>query len=167
MPLVMNGVIIPENVANAFYFNGVNITDVFMNGVQVWNQSLFSALWSGSSYGTYNGTYGLQTSGSQFRSYDSYNGVGVWLTVSLSGFPNGTTNNGSGFTGFGFKSTTSNTLQVTTKDGVASGTLVSFTIGSGFSLVSTTDSIMSLETSGGLLRVTQKKSVAGAWISLT
>lgn len=38
----MNGTLIPEDVANACNFNGINITDVFMNGIQVWHQVLYS-----------------------------------------------------------------------------------------------------------------------------
>lgn len=40
MPLIVNGTTIPTNVANAFSFNGTNITNVICNGTNVWTQSL-------------------------------------------------------------------------------------------------------------------------------
>ena len=73
MSLVMNGVEIPENVANAFSFNGVNITDIFFNGVQVWNQSLFAGVFSGDSTITFNGAWStVDTSGNLIRHDSGY-----------------------------------------------------------------------------------------------
>lgn len=86
MPFVFNGVTIPENVANAFSFNGTDITDVFFNGVQVWHQSLFTAQWSANSIAT--GQYvsiGIQVSGNLWRQYTSSSGVGAWITTNLDG----------------------------------------------------------------------------------
>ena len=40
MPFYFNSVLIPENVANAFMFNGVDITQVFFNNASVWLQIL-------------------------------------------------------------------------------------------------------------------------------
>ena len=40
MPFYFNSVLIPENVANAFRFNGVDITQVFFNNASVWLQIL-------------------------------------------------------------------------------------------------------------------------------
>ena len=38
MPFYFNSVLIPEDVANAFRFNGVDITQVFFNNASVWLQ---------------------------------------------------------------------------------------------------------------------------------
>lgn len=85
MPLVMNGTTIPENVASVFSFNGVNITQVFHNGVQVWAQRLVIGVWSGSSAINYKS--GLVTSGSNYRlqigTATTY--YGNWLTLSSIG----------------------------------------------------------------------------------
>ena len=42
MALIANGVTVPTNVANILNINGVNITEVVANGVQVWLQNLYS-----------------------------------------------------------------------------------------------------------------------------
>lgn len=68
MPIVVNGTTIPENVANVLNVNGTNITSVVCDGVPVWAQNLFSALWSGSSMVNPAGvTQGIETSGSDYR----------------------------------------------------------------------------------------------------
>ena len=68
MPIVVNGTTIPENVANVLNVNGTNITSVVCDGVPVWAQNLFSALWSGSSMVNPAGiTTGIETSGSDYR----------------------------------------------------------------------------------------------------
>lgn len=68
MSIVVNGTTIPENVANALNVNGTNITSVVCDGVPVWTQNLFSALWSGSSMVNLGGTImGIETSGSDYR----------------------------------------------------------------------------------------------------
>jgi fructose-specific component phosphotransferase system IIB-like protein len=51
MPLIFNGVTIPENVANAFTFNGVDITQVFFNNASVWLQNLIQITTTGMFYG--------------------------------------------------------------------------------------------------------------------
>lgn len=86
MPLVFNGVTIPENVANAFSFNGANITDVYFNGVQVWHQSLCKVCsgWSGNSVVTYYGSAGINVSGLSCRATQSFIGpavYGSWLVM--------------------------------------------------------------------------------------
>lgn len=79
MPLVFNGVTIPENVANALTVNGADIHDVYFNGVQVWHQSLINITgWSGDSF--YN-TYGVDTSGLLWRA----NSDGAWISTSQLG----------------------------------------------------------------------------------
>lgn len=67
MPLVFNGVTIPENVANALTMNGADIHDVYFNGVNVWHQSLCKVCsgWSGNSLA--DGKYGLDSSGTNWR----------------------------------------------------------------------------------------------------
>lgn len=87
MPLVFNGVIIPENVANALTVNGVDIHDVYFNGVQVWHQSLFSGVWSGSTLEYSYGTKGLECSGNAYRAWD--NTAGAWLYANASGLGSG------------------------------------------------------------------------------
>jgi hypothetical protein len=53
MPIYSNGVLIPENVANALMVNGVNITQVMANGVAVWTQMSFEDVpWTALSYST-------------------------------------------------------------------------------------------------------------------
>ena len=59
MPLIMNGVTIPTNVANVLNYNGTNITSVIFNGTNVWTQSLnFTANLTISSHTTY---YNIRT----------------------------------------------------------------------------------------------------------
>jgi len=84
MPLIFNGVTIPEDVANALTFNGFDITDVFFNGVQVWDQVLYSGIWSGNSYSVYGGlTQGIEVSGNLARMYTSSIGSGNWISVDI------------------------------------------------------------------------------------
>jgi len=83
MSLVFDGIIIPENKANALIFNGTDIDNVYMDGVQVWKHNLFSAIWSGSSIVA--SWFSLYTSGSLFRLNS-----GAWLTA----YSNGTFSNG-------------------------------------------------------------------------
>ena len=94
MSFALNGVIIPEDVANSLYINGTNTTDLFINGVQVWNQSLFNGTWSNSTLTT-GDIQGIQASGSNFR-WVHDNGTNplaystTWLSVSSLGtFTNG------------------------------------------------------------------------------
>ena len=51
MPFYFNSVLIPENVANAFRFNGVDITQVFFNNASVWLQNLIPITTTGMFYG--------------------------------------------------------------------------------------------------------------------
>lgn len=81
MPFVLNGVIIPEDTANAFSLDGVDITDVFLDGVQVFNQRLFSDTWSGSSLAD---GYGMETSGNLCRA-KTLAASGAWITLSSIG----------------------------------------------------------------------------------
>jgi hypothetical protein len=96
MPLVVNGVTIPQNVANSLMVNGVSVTQVIANGVTVWTQSLFSATWSGNStssfsYGSGVHNYILETSGSAHRWAYNGNNSGLsatpsaWVYVDSSG----------------------------------------------------------------------------------
>ena len=153
MPLVFNGVTIPENVANALSFNGVDITDVFFNGVQVWNQALFNATWSGNSLDSIN-NFGIQTSGNLCRI--SYNTVwGAWISADSSGLLSGTSQTDF----FGIKGfTTVKSGDVTTWDQIPDqpSNLV-FTPSTGF-----TGSTGTYTTSGGGMRFSD-----GAWIFLT
>ena len=55
MPLVVNGVTIPQNVANALMVNGISVTQVIANGVAVWSQILGAAV--GLFYGGFTGAY--------------------------------------------------------------------------------------------------------------
>lgn len=95
MPIVVNGTTIPENVANVLNVNGNNITSVVCNGVTVWTQSLFNALWSGSSL---NNEAGLETSGSLYRVINNYAAgtaydvQGAWKNVNTSGVFSGASN---------------------------------------------------------------------------
>jgi hypothetical protein len=90
MPFVFNGTTIPENVPNAFSFNGTDITDVFFNGVQVWHQSLINITgWSGNSI---TNTYGIQTSGLLWRA----NSDGAWISTSGFGVFTGNSNSWGG-----------------------------------------------------------------------
>jgi hypothetical protein len=163
MPLVMNGVIIPENVANAFMFNGVSVTDAFMNGVQVFNQSLFSATWSGS---TIDGTNGLTTSGATYR-WSNGSRIFNWLTANSYGLASGTSSSTDG-TIYGLITTTPTTFELFS--GTYNIGTITFSKTSGFSGTSTptTSNVWLFETSSGLLRYRNKTTGAtGIWISLT
>jgi hypothetical protein len=89
MPLVVNGVTIPQNVANALMVNGVNITQVIANGVAVWTQSLEPVIagWTGNMFqtGPAYGTRGLQVSGLNCRAYSEGAYVGAWIVSSANG----------------------------------------------------------------------------------
>lgn len=167
MPLYMNGTLVPENVANALYFNGTNITDVYMNGVQVWNQSLINITgWSGSSLGsTAYGNYGLQMSGLSVRTWINSTSYGSYIAVSSLGV-------------WGTQSSTTSGFDLNTSGSqlrINSGAWVTFTpstevfTGSSSALVTSVNSTQYLETSGGLLRwkATGLFVDTGAWVSLT
>jgi hypothetical protein len=66
MPLVVNGVTIPTNVANVLGVNGVNIQNVYCNGVHVWHQSLaflIPTYSGGFNYGGWAGSWYLNQGG--------------------------------------------------------------------------------------------------------
>jgi hypothetical protein len=95
MPLIVNGVEISQNVANALMVNGVSVTQVIANGVAVWTQNLINLTsWSGNSiywgnntyrWGWYWGwsqTHGIETSGLSFRRWWNNGTVSPWATIS-------------------------------------------------------------------------------------
>jgi len=174
MPLIFNGVTIPEDVANALKFNGTDIETVIFNGVEVWKQSLFFAVWSGSSL-VNSGSEGLLVSGSNFKAKASSSG---WLSAFTDGtFTNGSSDTGlAQYTGFAVGSGTFNgspnstylTACGTNNSGKPNWSLtgvstVSYTIGVGFTKTGSDPS--SLEVSTGQLRVSHGSS-KGAWITL-
>jgi hypothetical protein len=83
MPLIMNGVTIPENVANVLNYNGTNITSVIFNGTTVWTQSLLMATTAGTSYTAYSCStyqhYDWYSFGS--RTFQGANGSGCTIIV--------------------------------------------------------------------------------------
>ena len=83
MPLIMNGVTIPENVANVLNYNGTNITSVVFNGTTVWTQSLLMATTAGTSYTAYSASTYTWYSWRQFgsRTFKGANGSGCTLVV--------------------------------------------------------------------------------------
>lgn len=178
MPLIMNGTTIPENVANAFSFNGTNVTNVVYNGTAVWNQSLFSGVWSGSSLLPYSTNLynGIQTSGSTYRAMfvntTTTQGYGPWLTANSNGLATGSstlTVNISGTYTRGFTTTpTTFSLVNTVYMGTTVGT-ISFSKTSGFSgsTVSSVVTTYGFKTSSGLIRHQSTDTAGGAWISLT
>jgi hypothetical protein len=164
MSLVMNGVIIPEDTAGAFMFNGVDVTQAFMNGVEVFKQSLFSATWSGGdSLVTMQTQIGVNTSGSLFRlqsAYWSSTEYGNWVSVSDQGLfqgdsvaPHGQTL----FTGDGTR------FYYGVDD---ADSTFAFSPSAGFTGVSGSSLTLTFETSGGLIRAAYSTS-RGAWLSLT
>lgn len=162
MSIVVNGTIIPENVANVLNVNGTNITSVVCDGTTVWTQSLFSATWSGSSFALVNG-YGLQTSGNLYRS--NKNAGDPWGSV----LSDGTFSGNSYTANVGFMVSGSNIAVVT--QGVV-GAWISFNVlthaFSGTSYAEYSISKNSLVTSGGLLAFwAQSVDRTGSYISLT
>jgi hypothetical protein len=98
MPIFVNGVEI-DTASDAFVSNGVVISNVYFNGIEVYVQNQYSATWTGDTVGVAsNGaaSIGMNTSGSLFRSMEaSYcnplGNYGVWLTANLDGtFSGGT-----------------------------------------------------------------------------
>jgi hypothetical protein len=97
MGIIVNGTTIPENVANSLFVNGTNITQVIVNGVQVWLQQLnwltptyhYTAGWGGYTSYYQNGggggyTAGFTTSGNLLATVFSINGgseQGGWISV--------------------------------------------------------------------------------------
>lgn len=163
MPLVFNGVTIPENVANAFSFNGANVTDVYFNGVQVWHQSLFSGLWSGNSMDS---IAGIQTSGNAYRYQYNTSAWGPWLYTNQSGLG---VSGASVVSGVGIGTDGNNNIYI--RDGGGYTGLVNFDTNSKFTGGSqgAQNGYVKLVTSGGLLQHQRYQFgwFYGAWISLT
>ena len=154
----MNGTIIPEDTANALTFNGTNITDVFMNGTQVWKQQLFSATWSGSSTGTYG--IGIVTSGNQYH-WDQYlDGAGATQHVNSDG-----TFSGNSYAKHLSGISVSGNLWRAAYNGQY-GSWITFNKSSGFSGGPSSAYKKTFRTSGGSLRSEWNGSL-GAWITLT
>jgi len=172
MPLYMNGTLIPENVANALTMNGVDITDVFFNGVQVWNQTLFSATWSGNSI-VPSGQRGFEVSGSLIRAYNQGSKIANWLSANSDGtFENGETKPAElfsiGLAMGGSYTTPANGIRVVYHGAStqAADTYVSFDKITGFTGTSYGSITYNLTTSGGLVRY-QEASEYGTFESLT
>lgn len=165
MSLVFNGTIVPEDTAKAFTYNGTDITDVYIDGVQVWKQSLFSATWSASSVYSVSSycCWGIDISGdlARYRSYTSY---APWASVDSNGIFSTTTSTVSNY-GYKFESNTIATVY----NGTIQTTKVSFTPSGGFSGSSPAGGTNGelLETSGGLIRSGRSSGERGPWISLT
>ncbi len=103
MPLVVNGVTIPENVANALMVNGVSITQVIANGVAVWSLALGPTVgWSGDVTATYFGyPGGMDINESNLMSMraisnGSAQSLGAWMFVNSDGSFSGTSSASSG-----------------------------------------------------------------------
>ena len=173
MPLVMNGTTIPENVANAFSFNGVNITQVVYNGVAVWKKSL-NLLWSGNSLAAVgNATVnGFRTSNNLIR-WEWGNGyVGAWITANA----NGTfTGDSIPLSSYEALRGSSNTLKWFTQMGAVGGLVTylnkAFTGSSVIAAYGSCDEFgctyQNIDTSGGLMRWRYGSTVGAPYISLT
>lgn len=174
MPLYLNGALIPENVAGNFKFNGIDITKVFMNGLQVWAQSLFNGIWSGDSTYSVNGFLnGIDTSGSSYRfcgGTGSAQAYGVWGVADSNGLVNVTSTITVPSTvsiTAGFQTIAPSTFKMVHSLYAVLG-LITFSKTSGFTGSSTLegDSVI-YETSSGLIRYRSPVYGAGSWISLT
>lgn len=165
MPFYFNGTLIPENVASAFTFNGTNITDVFMNGVQVWDQVLFSGVWSGSSIVPSN-AIGIETTGSAYRAVTNWSGIkyGIYLYADTNGLANGTSLADGQYVDYGFTTTTT-TFAFRVNSTNYSG--ITFAIGVGFTGTAYSGGTFGYETNSGLIRASDGSGNYGAWISLT
>jgi hypothetical protein len=160
MPLVVNGVTIPQNVANALMVKGVSIKQVIANGMAVWSQSLLNAIWSGDSVA---GFIAFLVSGNLFRGSMS-NVASPWNVANSDGtFTQATTPVSL------FQVLCSNN-SIWCQSGYAGYTPpVFFTKGSGFTggVSTSPTAAWFLETSSGLLRQRANNNPTGAWISLT
>lgn len=93
MALVVNGVTIPTNVANAITVNGVDIKSVYHNGVIIWQQALSTLTgWSGQSVDDSMSNIGIRTSGMLFNAH-SVQGDGAWITTNGDGTFTGSSSN--------------------------------------------------------------------------
>jgi hypothetical protein len=170
MAFYFNGTLIPENVASVFKYNGVDATSVVFNGTIVWQQSLFSAIWSGSSITSGFYKTGINTSGSLFQAQgDKFSSTtyGSFYSALVDGtFESGTSTSSVGVGTNNILTFGNNTIQ-RRQNSVAPVGSLAYTIGSGFSS-NTLSQNLGFETSGGLMRSYETyQNTFGAWISLT
>jgi hypothetical protein len=172
MALIIDGVTIPENVANAITCDGVDIHQVIIDGVVVWTQSLGPTVgWSGDSIVAFFGDTGIKTSGVLFQSV-VITSLGAWIPIS-----GGVTdaNESTVFTPYRMYIAASNNVLTSTSGSAITWNAATKTF-SGGPLISLSDivsgsAVLTLETSGGLIRhnriFNDGRHNYGAWISLT
>ena len=166
MPLVVNGVTIPENVANALMVNGVSVTQVIANGVAVWTQSL-NLTWSGDSLSA---GYGLTVSSNLFR-HNNPSSSGIWLTANLNGTFSGGTSTATAVPSTNLVTYGNNTLNLTNiVNSSMMASLITYVKGSGFSGGGFNASFtLTYATASGLLRLGSKiggTTTYGNWVAL-
>jgi len=167
MPLIFNGVTIPNNESDKIIFNGNSINTVIFNGIEVWKYIEFFRTWSGSSI--YNGN-GLDASGSQFRSTNGTDN-GAYISVDSSGvFENKSSlvlnslGSNDGFHAGGSGGSSQNGIKFQSLDHIIESEVL-FVIGVGFT-GSSLESGVGLETLDGKLRYINANGV-GSWVTLT
>jgi hypothetical protein len=178
MPLVVNGTTIPTNVANALMVNGVNITQVIANGVNVWTQQLsLSVGWSGSSIVIDSSNVrhiGLQTSGFSYRvawyADDWFDMSGAWQSVSPAGIFSGNSTSGNPnyviqVSGNNIRVNVGNAVSSTWVTLATNGTFSGYST-SGYFCYCGTYCTPTLETSGGYVRFKENSS-PGAWVRMS
>lgn len=176
MSIVVGGVTIPENVAGALVVGGVSITQVIVDGVQVWLQSLGPSVgWSGNSIDSLATiSHGYQVSGMSWR-YASlaFNSTySTWTTVNPDGTFGLNTTGGwinLGFSGSLYRHTSGSGNSTTSTTWVTYNPTTKQFTGSTVAVIGGVDSYLG-ETLSGLLRfnfVSGSNTTAGAWISLT
>ncbi len=163
MPLVFNGVTIPEDEENVLSFNGVDITKVNFNGVDVWEQ-LLELIWSGASLNS--SDVGFDVIGNQWAWRDDVGGHGEWQSVNTDG-----TFTGDSIDSYNYGFDTSANLIRTVNNGTYASNWVTYSIEtkkfSGTSTANGAYGYIELETeAGGMMRY-EDHSGAGAYISLT
>ena len=191
MSITVNGTLIPEDTANALTVNGSDITEVWANGVSVWQQQLFAAQWSGDSFTSLYANYpgntgiGINVSGNLFRSradMDGYSdGVfGEWLSANTNGtfsggYSRAFSQNGNNGIAFQMYCDGSNRLYAggynyALAEWMLAENFVEFSIANGFtgeSLVQGYGINWALQTSGGMLRAfTGNAEVPANYISI-
>lgn len=180
MSLVINGVTIPTNVANALMVKGVSVTQVIANGVAVWTQSIGPTVgWSGQMLvayisGTNTVTKGMETSGLNYRwmftSSMFSSAYGPWVQYTNGAFST------SYYSVTGQVQGSGNSLRITT--GTTLNTWVTYSpsaktfSGTAQTIAGTTwGEYDAYETSGGLIRYTYRSTDAvlrsTPWVSLT
>lgn len=196
MALTIDGVLIPEDHANALTVNGSDVTAVWADGVQVWAQQLFAAQWSGDSYLEYNyNSYvydwsGINVSGGMFRAaavkraiYMALEYSSTWIITNIDGTFSASdskilTDVSGNKAAFRIVGVGTNQLYVGSYNYFYGrwelATMpVTFDISSGFTGMSQSPSgasYLNLETSGGLVRLNDTgdtKLYPSPWISLT